>query len=313
MHLLAIKRRASFPLVPFENAEINLRAYEQTHMSNTYDFFLFSIMAHYVNICTRQIFKIIGSVDFLGNPLGLIHDVSNGLTCLVDQGSVSGLVKNVTHGVADSTSKVTGSLSHGLSKLVSDRELDSRRQAIADHRRGSTLGRVIRRGTAGLAAGFYGGLTSIIKQPYKAVAEEGVSGLVKGFAKGIVGSVSKPMVGILDFTNEMAIAIKEGSRSPNIILHSRIRPIRWPSNSLGLLQSYSIFDAQGHYLLYKLNKGNMTERYISRLTLSSTQTSTSDKRVVTTNSLRNKFTSDESDAYVDVSLVYSNRLFLLNE
>ncbi|CAF4309622.1 unnamed protein product, partial [Rotaria sp. Silwood2] len=112
MHLLAIKRRASFPLVSFENAEIHLRAYEQTHISNTYDFFLFSIMTHYVNVCTRQILKIVGSVDFLGNPLGLIHDVSNGLTCLVDQGSVSGLGKNVTHGVADSASKITGSLSH---------------------------------------------------------------------------------------------------------------------------------------------------------------------------------------------------------
>ncbi|CAF4902568.1 unnamed protein product, partial [Rotaria sp. Silwood2] len=52
MHLLAIKRRASFPLVSFENAEIHLRAYEQTHISNTYDFFLFSIMTHYVNVCT---------------------------------------------------------------------------------------------------------------------------------------------------------------------------------------------------------------------------------------------------------------------
>ncbi|CAF4858612.1 unnamed protein product, partial [Rotaria sp. Silwood2] len=256
-------------------------------------------MTHYGNVCTRQILKIVGSVDFLGNPLGLIHDVSNGLTCLVDQGSVSGLVKNVTHGVADSASKVTGSLSHGLGKLVSDNELDSRRQTTVDHRRGSTLGNVIRHGRAGLAAGFYGGLTSIIKQPYKGVVEEGVHGLVKGFAKGIVGTVSKPMVSILDLTNEMATAIKEGSRSPNTILHSRIRPTRWPSNSLGLLQSYSIFDAQGHYLLYKINKGNMTERYISRLTLSTTQTNTSDKRVVTINRPHNKFTSDRRDAYVN--------------
>ncbi|CAF3844146.1 unnamed protein product [Rotaria sordida] len=302
MHLLAIKRRASFPLVPFENAEIHLRTYEQTHISNTYDFFLFSIMTHYVNVCTRQILKIVGSVDFLGNPLGLIHDVTNGLTCLVDQGSVSGLVKNVTHGVADSTSKVTGSLSHGLGKLVSDNETDSRRQAIADHRRGSTLGHAIRHGTVGLAAGFYGGLTSMIKQPYKGVVEEGVPGLVKGVAKGIVGTVSKPMVGILDFTNEMATAIKEGSRSSNTNLHSRTRPIRWPSNSLCLLQSYSIFDAQGHYLLYKINKGNMTERYISRLTLSTKPTNMSDKRVVTTNSHRNKFTSDRRDAYVDAMI-----------
>ena len=84
-------------------------------------------MTHYVDTFKRQAFKILGSVDFLGNPLGLIHDVTDGLSCLVDQHSVSGLVKNVAHGVADSTSKVTGSLSHGLGKLVPDND---RRQAI---------------------------------------------------------------------------------------------------------------------------------------------------------------------------------------
>jgi len=232
-------------------------------------------MTHYVNECTRQALKILGSVDFLGNPLGFIHDVSDGLTCLVDQGSVSGLVKNVAHGVADSTSKVTGSLSHGLGKLVPNNE---RRQITTDHPRNTTFRHVIRHGTAGLAAGFYGGLTSIIKQPYKGVVEEGVPGFVKGFARGLVGTVSKPMVGILDFTNEMAIAIKEGSRSSNTILNNRIRLTRCPCNILGLLQSYSIFDGQGHYLLYKINKRNSNERYISRLTLSTLQNNSSDKR-----------------------------------
>jgi vacuolar protein sorting-associated protein 13D len=288
-HLLSIKRRASFPLVPFENAQIHLKSYEQTHISNTYDFFLLSIMTHYVNACKRQAFKILGSVDFLGNPLGLFHDVTDGLSCLVDQRSVSGLVKNVAHGVANSTSKVTGSLSHGLGKLVPD----DRRQVVPDNHRSSTIGQAIRHGTAGIAAGFYGGLTSMIKQPYKGVVEEGVPGFVKGFAKGIVGTVSRPMVGILDFTSEMATAIKEGSRSPNTLSQNRIRLTRCPANILGLLQSYSTFDAQGHNLLYKMNKGNLNERYISRLTLL-----TSDKRL---NTSRNKSTLERKDGCIDVS------------
>jgi len=301
-HLLAIKRRAPFPLVPFENAQIHLKSYEQTHISNTYDFFLLSIIKHYAKVCTPQVLKILGSIDFLGNPLGLIHDVTDGLACLVDQHSVSGLVKNVAHGVADSTSKVTGSLSHGLGKLVPNNEHSNRRQSFADNHRSSTFGQVIRHGTAGLAAGFYGGLTSIIKQPYKGAVEDGVPGLVKGFAKGIVGTVSKPVVGILDFTNEMATAIKEGARSPDIILQSRIRPTRCPSNIMGLLQPYSVLDAHGHYLLYKMSKGNLNERYISRLTISTSQINMSDKRVITTNSQRNKNTADRRDGYIDVCL-----------
>jgi len=277
-HILSIKRQAPFPLVPFENAQIHLKSFEQTHISNTYDFFLLSIMTHYVNVCTKQAFKILGTVDFLGNPLGLIHDVSDGLSCLVEQRSVSGLVKNVAHGVADSTSKVTGSLSHSIGKLTSQNE----RRMSSDHSRNpSSISHAIRHGTAGLAAGFYGGLTSMIKQPYKGVVEQGVPGLVKGFAKGIVGTVSKPMVGILDFTNDVASAIKEGARSSsNTSLNNQIRLTRCPCNTAGLLQSYSLFDAQGHELLSRLNKINANERYISRLTLSRYKAMITTQRVV---------------------------------
>ena len=264
-HLLAIKRRAAFPVVSFENAQMHLKSYEQTHVFNTRDFFLLSILTHYVHGGKRQAYKIVGAVNYLGNPLGLIHDVTDGLTCLTDERGMTGLVKNVTHGVADSTSKVTGSLSYGIGKLVPDR---NRRPSVKETVRNPTLGHTIRHGTAGLAAGFYGGLTSIIKQPYKGVVEDGASGLFKGIGKGIVGTVSRPVVGILDFTNEMATAIKESARSANTILDNRLRLPRCPCNTLGLLQSYSLFDAQGHYLLHRMNKKNATERYISRFILS---------------------------------------------
>ena len=266
-HLLAIRHRASLPLVPFENAQLHLKSYEQTHVSNTYDSFLHSILKHYINVGKRQAFKIVGSANYLGNPLGLIHDVTDGLTCLADDRGVSGLVKNVAHGVADSTSKVTGSLSYGIGKLVPDH---NRRSSTTDSPRNSTIGDAIRQGTTKLKSEFYDGLTSMIKQPYKGVVEDGVSGLVKGLAKGIVGTVSKPVVGILDFTNGMATVIKEGARPSNALLEARPRLPRWPCNTLGLLQSYSLFDAQGHSLLYKINQGNSSERYISRLTLSTT-------------------------------------------
>ena len=47
------------------------------------------------------------SVDFLGNPMGLINDVSSGLHGLVKSGNVGGLFLNVAHGVSDSAAKVS--------------------------------------------------------------------------------------------------------------------------------------------------------------------------------------------------------------
>ena len=165
-------------------------------------------------------------MDFLAILVELIHDVTDGLSCLVEQRSVSGLVRNVAHGVADSTSKVTGSLSHGLNKLLPD----DRRLTTQDNHRSSTISHAIRHGTAGIAVGIYDGLTSMIKQPYRSGKEEGVQGLVKGFAKGIVGTVNKRVASILDATKEMATVIKEGSRSTNTISQNRIRPTRCPVN-----------------------------------------------------------------------------------
>lgn len=55
-----------------------------------------------------QAAKILGSVDFLGNPLGFVADVSEGVTGLLLEGNVGALLKNVTHGISNSAAKVTG-------------------------------------------------------------------------------------------------------------------------------------------------------------------------------------------------------------
>ena len=86
------------------------------------------------------------------------------------------------------------------------------------------------------------------------------------------------MVGILDFANGLALAVKEGSRSSNSILRNRMRITRCPTNIFGLLQPYSPFDANGQFLLYQMNKKDLTERYITRHTLSQTPANSSSKR-----------------------------------
>ena len=61
-----------------------------------------------------QAVLILGSTDFLGNPIGFLHDISEGVSGLVSDGNVGGLLKNVAHGAANSAAKVTGSLSYGI-------------------------------------------------------------------------------------------------------------------------------------------------------------------------------------------------------
>lgn len=54
---------------------------------------------------------ILGSVDFLGNPLGFVQDVSDGVSGLIYEGNVGALVKNVAHGISNSAAKVSGIIS----------------------------------------------------------------------------------------------------------------------------------------------------------------------------------------------------------
>ena len=75
--LYTIKKHLGFPLVQFESP-ITLRGFHATHMLGTLVLFVDSIGKHYKRVIEGQAIKILGSVDFLGNPVGLISDVASG-------------------------------------------------------------------------------------------------------------------------------------------------------------------------------------------------------------------------------------------
>lgn len=147
--LLKIKRHLGFPLVKFESP-ISLDGFHQAHTLGNTGLYVDSLAKHYkgvrcVYVCvcvfahiqpfglllyanidylfnfSRQVvksqsIKVLGSVDFLGNPVGLLSDVASGVTGLIAaQPDVLGLVRDVTHGMSDTTSKVSG---YGIHKPV---------------------------------------------------------------------------------------------------------------------------------------------------------------------------------------------------
>ena len=103
---------------------------------------------------------ILGSTDFLGNPIGFLNDISEGVSGLVSEGNIGGLIKNVAHGAANSTAKVTGTLSYGISKATVHERYDERRLMLRK-RRGERSKEHLMAGLKGLGFGMLGGLTSI--------------------------------------------------------------------------------------------------------------------------------------------------------
>ena len=80
-------------------------SFVKLHLFETTDFLLESIRLHYTKELKSQAAKILGSVDFLGNPLGLFSDVAEGMSGLLEL-NIGGLLSNVTHGFSNTAAKV---------------------------------------------------------------------------------------------------------------------------------------------------------------------------------------------------------------
>ncbi|XP_058531396.1 intermembrane lipid transfer protein VPS13D isoform X2 [Ochotona princeps] len=262
LDLKSLKSTLGFPLIRFEDAVINLDPFTRVHPYETKDFIINDILKHFQEELLSQAARILGSVDFLGNPMGLLNDVSEGVTGLIKYGNVGGLIRNVTHGVSNSAAKFAGTLSDGLGKTMDNRH-QSEREYIRYH--AATSGEHLVAGIHGLAHGIIGGLTSVITSTVEGVKTEGgVSGFISGFGKGLVGTVTKPVAGALDFASETAQAVRDtATLSGPRTQAQRVRKPRCCTGPQGLLPRYSESQAEGQEQLFKLTDNIQDEFFIA--------------------------------------------------
>ncbi|CAG0914450.1 unnamed protein product [Notodromas monacha] len=296
--LLGVKRRLGLTLIQFEDAYIEFHPFVKSHVFETLNFVVQCLMKHYAEDFFSQLAKIVGSTDILGNPVGFLSDVTEGLSDL-SGGNVAGLVKNVTHGFANSTAKFTGTISDAVGMVTLDERHEIERQRIKSLpqfqkriklaryaspppndsdaalaltvRTGEDFSSVpssafyehLRAGLEGLRHGVFGGVRSLVSQTYYGYQDDGVVGMVSGFGKGFVGTVTKPALGVLDFATETANAVRDHSRSESRLLPSRVRPPRVLRGANAALPRYSSTQALGQEFLLFLNKKDTSEMFIA--------------------------------------------------
>jgi len=103
------------------------------------------IISQYKGDVINQFYKIFGSLNIIGNPMGLLRNISTGfqdLTTKPAKGFVQGpaefgkgivqgtgsLVAHSVGGAFNSLSKITGTVSTGLANLAFDDEFEEHRQ-----------------------------------------------------------------------------------------------------------------------------------------------------------------------------------------
>ncbi|XP_053397930.1 intermembrane lipid transfer protein VPS13D-like [Mercenaria mercenaria] len=258
--LASLKKTMGIPLINFEDADVDIARFNESHTFESKEFFMNELKKHYKDELTGQAIKILGSVDFLGNPLGLVNDVAEGLSGLIEEGNVGGLAKGIFHGFSNSTAKVTGALSEGLSTVHMDSKHNTKRQQIRS--RGTSSGSQFMSGLKGLGHGLYGGVKSIVK-PFEGAVEGGIEGFGKGLYQGVTGIVTKPVAGVLDFASGMSNAVRDASRRSSHMQPSRVRNPRCCHGPGGLLPPYSLSQAESQALLYRLNDHCYEEVFIA--------------------------------------------------
>ena len=94
--------------------QVNLLKFERTYQCRPLAQHVADAGAHYTKQLAKQAAKVLGTVDFLGNPLGLLNDMSAGLAELVPGGDLGTFAKSLTHGLSDTAAKVTSAISTAI-------------------------------------------------------------------------------------------------------------------------------------------------------------------------------------------------------
>ncbi|KAL0478349.1 vacuolar protein sorting protein VPS13 [Acrasis kona] len=232
---------------------------------------------HYIRSVMKELYKVLGSLEMLGNPVGLFNDVSTGVKDLfyepvaglsknpeqfgklLAKGSVS-LVSNSVHGTFNAASKVTGTIGKGLTYLTFDDEYikkhQAQRRAPRDAREGLSEG-----GNA-LFRSVKKGVTGLITQPIKGAKEQGGKGFFAGLGKGIVGVPMKPIAGVFDLVNKttQGISNQAASQERQNRIQNRIRyprTFKRMTNKNDAGEDYtdmmlSVYEANGAYEMFLL-------------------------------------------------------------
>ncbi|KAI0196929.1 hypothetical protein F4808DRAFT_439325, partial [Astrocystis sublimbata] len=245
-----------------------------------------NISNHYSQEVLYQVHKIIGSADFLGNPVGLFNTISSGITDVfyepyqglimsdkpedlglgIAKGAAS-FVKKSVYGFSDSFSKVTGSFGKGLAAATLDKQYQDRRRITRARNRPKHALFGVTAGANSFFTSVASGIGGVARKPLEGAEQEGAVGFLKGMGKGFIGLATKPAVGVFD----LASNVSEGIRNTTTVFDGseldRVRIARFvPAD--GIVRPYNQREALGQSWLKQVDNGKyFNEEYIAHIEL----------------------------------------------
>ena len=169
------------------------------------------VVKSYITEGITQIYKVLGSLDIIGNPVKLARNVGGGFYDLVNEPrkgfrlgpkefgigvakGVGSLIYGIVGGVLDSLQRISGTLYAATQSLTGH---DRESMTIEDENEPSNI-------LSGLGEGFVGfgkeigkGFYALCAEPCQKAQASGVGGFCKGLGGGLLKLVISPFAGIL--------------------------------------------------------------------------------------------------------------------
>ena len=233
-----------------------------------------TLQGHYLHSILGQLYKIVGSLELVGNPIGLVsslglgvrdffyepaHALINSPTELrkIGKGVVLGAISLVGHsadGFIGTGTTISRSLGRNVAFFSMDNAFIQRRRDLQHIPRSPK--EAVLRPLRDIGNGLYYGIIGIVKAPYVSTKRYGLSGLPLGLAQGFAGLGVKPVVGALDAVthtgDSVRAIVKFFTRESGIpVYRQRFSSSFGPD---GRLLSYSFPRALGTYILRALDR-----------------------------------------------------------
>jgi len=224
------------------------------------------VSSHYTRQGIQQIYKLLGSTEALGNPVGLFSNVGTGVMDFFyepAQGIIqspqafakglakgtSSLVKNTVYGTFNSVSKIAGAIGKGVATLSFDDDYVKKRQ-INQRKQPKHFISGAGQGVFALGKGIFDGVTGIVVKPVQGVRKDGAKGFAKGLGQGIIGVAVKPVAGVFEAVSKTSEGIKNTTTyfDTDKVLR-RIRPYPRLFTPEKCLLPYDRYECEGEFML----------------------------------------------------------------
>lgn len=180
---------------------------DTAHVFEDLDEILISLRGFYVSETLRQIYKIIGSLDFVGNPNIALNDLLTGVRDFFVEPSVAflkspsklgfgvakgtlSLVTNSTSGVFGLAARISGRAARGMSTLSMDKKFKMQHTKAVQaykleqlHSTDKKITRIVVRPIEDITFGVMGAVIGLFVEPVKRAKKDGAKGFVKGLGK----------------------------------------------------------------------------------------------------------------------------------